>query len=100
MSSTVIVNTNAPQKASPADLAKQVQEYHERNPRHDDPSLEGKSPEELVRYMVESRGFGEAAARSLVATYPPRLLSTLYKELPEGIPSIGQRRALADEEWD
>jgi hypothetical protein len=82
------------------DLCKQVYEHHQLHCPPADPSLEAKSPEELVRYIMEDRGFEEAAARLWVAMCPPQELSKVHKKYPSGLPTIGQIRALSEQELD
>lgn len=65
-----------------------------------DNSLEGQSTEQLVRYMMQERGFEEQAARVAVSIFPARVLAQLRKEKPSGMPTVGQLRAASDEEWE
>lgn len=82
------------------DLSKKVYGYHQLDRSLSDLSLEEKSPEGLVRYIMEDRGFEERGVRSLIALYPRQVLSKVYREFLKGLQTIGQRRALAGEGWD
>lgn len=74
--------------------------WHQQHGLRADHSLEGKSTEQLVRYMMEERGFKEGAAKVAVSTYPARVLAKLHRETPNGMPTVGQLRAVSDEEWE
>lgn len=53
--------------------------WHQEHGLHADHSLEGKSTELLVRYMVQERDFEEEAARGAVSIYPARVLAKLHR---------------------
>lgn len=74
--------------------------WHQQHGLRADNSLEGRSTEQLVQYMMEERGFKKAAARLAVSVYPARVLAKLHRQAPNGMPTVGQLRAASDEEWE
>lgn len=81
-------------------LWQKAYDWHQQHGLHADHSVEGKSTELLVRYMMQERGFEEEAARVAVSIYPAHVLAKLHREKPSGMPTVGPLRAASDEEWE
>lgn len=81
-------------------LWQKAYDWHQQHGLRSDNSLEGRSTEQLVRYMMEERGFKNTAARLAVSVYPARVLAKLHRQAPNGMPTVGQLRAASDEEWE
>lgn len=75
-------------------------DYHQQQGLRADRSLEVKSTEQLVQYMMQERGWEEAAAREAISIYPARVLAKLHRKTLNGMPTVGQLRIVSDEEWE